>query len=196
MSFDLGGLLYKAKETVENNPDVVDNAKDLAGQAADSDAARHGQDVIGDLARQHADELKEVAEEVREQTDAHEMPAAALIKLASGVINLQTPSPSPPAAEIIAAHPNFFANSDNVYQYRLDTSAPKTFSATTNAEWYQTCIISAKCLTKEALEYYNRNSQHAEGPFQRSKGYHWTDPILGAEDGGGDDYNDTEIRVT
>lgn len=70
-----------AKETVENNPDVVDKAKDLAGQAADSDAARHAQDVIGDLARQHADELKEVAEEVREQTDAHEMPAAALIKL-------------------------------------------------------------------------------------------------------------------
>lgn len=81
MSFDLGGLLDKAKEAVENNLDVVDKAKDLAGQAADSDAARHAQDVIGNLARDHADELEEVAEDVREQADAHDMPAAALIKL-------------------------------------------------------------------------------------------------------------------
>lgn len=150
------------------------------------------------------------------------------------MINLQTPRPSPPGAEIIAAHPNFFANSDNVWRYSLTTSDPKMFSATTNAEWYQTCIISAvspkgtvidrttfkgvgegtpdmhnesgsKTWTFQArnaspnrpwsitVEFWN--SQHAEGPFQKSKGYK-TDPILGAEDGGGDDYNDTEVRVT
>lgn len=168
----------------------------------------------------------------QEFTDA---PTDFLAKRASGVINLQTPRPSPPAAEIIAAHPNFFVNIDNVYQYRLDTPAPKTFSATANAEWYQTCIISTvspkatvidrttfKGVGEGASDMHNEsgskswtfqarnaspkrpwsitiefwNSQHAEGPFQRSKGYHWTDPILGAEDGGGDDYNDTEIRAT
>lgn len=81
MSFDLGGLLDQAKEAVENNPNVIDKANDLAGQVAGSDAARHAQDVIGNLARDHADELKEVAEEVKEQANAYDMPAAALIKL-------------------------------------------------------------------------------------------------------------------
>lgn len=54
MPFDLSGLLDKAKEAVENNPKVVDKVKDLAGQAEDSDATKHAQEVVDNPARDHA----------------------------------------------------------------------------------------------------------------------------------------------
>lgn len=149
------------------------------------------------------------------------------------MINLQTKRPAPPADEIIAAHPNFFASSDNIYQLKLSTPDKKKFSATTSAEWYQTCIISAvspkgtvidrttfkgvgegkATMRNESgsdswsfqarnassnrpwkiqVEFWN--SQVEGGPFQASKGYK-TDGIIGSEDGGGPDYNDTEVTV-
>lgn len=81
MSFDWGGLVDKAKEAVENNPELVDKVKDLAGQAADSDVAKNVEEVIEDLARDHPDELNDIIEEVTKQADARDMPAAALIEL-------------------------------------------------------------------------------------------------------------------